>query len=242
MGMLFFVLFGCGIAVSTSIWHEADYQNSSTWENVTEPASLLIISLAFGIGLMMVCTAVGPISGAHLNPAVTLSFMILDNDMGLLKGVYYLLSQLIGALLGGILVKFSFDTLHQNPQLCNEVTCVWGDRPELPYALGAPSVYPGFSDTNAFFVEGLGTCILVMVVHHFLKHENLAQWVGITVFLCHLLFVPVTGCGINPARVFGPKMVNYYYHSEELGTYSLIYFIAPLVGSILASLLFYFFR
>ena len=105
-----------------------------------------------------------------------------------------------------------------------------------PYMLGSNFVAPGVPLGSAFLLEFMGTFLLVWTVLNTAVSKvsiaaNLAPMaIGFSVFLAHIVLIPFTGCGINPARSFGPHVVVLM-AGETVGTAGWwIYYTAPFVG------------
>jgi len=89
--MVLFVWVGCGTAVSAQA--EPVFNT-----NATSGAFLVTVALAFGFGISVLAYSIAPISGGHINPAVTFAFVLLG-DMSIVQGALYMLFQILGALL-----------------------------------------------------------------------------------------------------------------------------------------------
>ncbi|MCI5055738.1 MAG: aquaporin [Flavobacteriales bacterium] len=165
------------------------------------------ISLAFGAVVMVMIYAVGHVSGAHFNPAVSLGFYLAK----LLSGkdlIIYSLSQLAGAICGSLLLSvFSSDHFGMT----------------IPHAGLLP----------AFIIEVVLTFFLMYVIISVaVDRKEMASFAGIvigtTVFLGALIGGPVSGASMNPARSFGPALISGQLENLWL------YFTAPALGAILA--------
>jgi aquaporin Z len=167
------------------------------------------IALTFGLIVMAMIYGLGDISGAHLNPAVTLGFWLAQRLSGKEIPGYWI-SQILGGLSASLLLKLTF--------------------PSHP-SLG--STTPAFHVISAFIFEVILTFFLMFVIIHVAtgaKEKGLMAGVaiGATVALCALFAGPVTGASMNPARSLAPAIFS--------GTYShlWIYLTAPFIGSALA--------
>eukprot|EP00798_Chlamydomonas_sp_ICE-L_P006673 gene6673-3338_t len=137
-------------------------------------------------------------SGGHLNPAVTMA-MTVFNEINPVKGLIYILSQVLGALCGVSMVK-----------------ALWPSRNYSVVNLGANGLDPDLLIVQGFFLEFFGTALLVFVVFNVavdkhgskFTHRFTPMVIGFTVFLIHLVLIPMTGCGINPARSFASAVVS----------------------------------
>lgn len=167
------------------------------------------VSLVFGLVVMAVIYSVGNISGAHINPAVTLGFLFAGRlDRGLV--LPYILAQLAGAITAALVLRFLF--------------------PEHT-TLGA--TLPGVDLLRAFAMEVILSFLLMLVIlnvstGHMEKGIMAGVAVGGTVALEALMGGPVTGASMNPARSLGPAVV-----SGNLDALWL-YIAAPVTGMFLA--------
>jgi aquaporin Z len=162
------------------------------------------VALAFGFALLIAAYAVGPISGCHINPAVTLG-MILMKKIDAAKAPFYVGGQLIGAAVGGLLIFAVAEIAEAPPGLENF------DKTGI---LATNGYTTDFQDTVAF--AGLGataiaeivfTAVLVFVViATTAKRFSPGQGgivAGLTLALIHLATIPIDNTSVNPARSFG---------------------------------------
>jgi MIP family channel proteins len=214
---MLFCFIGCGVAVSFQAF-------ASGPEATLDNSFILGVSMAFGLAITVLAYTVAPISGAHLNPAVSLAFVLLG-ELNWMQFVQYTAAQMLGAIVGVALVWMTYKTD--------------GDTP--PFLLASNAVHSQYSHFSAFLGESLGTFILVWTVLMTAVNTksiagNVAPIaVGWSVMLAHLLLIPITGCGINPARSFGSHFVTLCAGSSagEYGWW--IFYTAPFVGSALAT-------
>ena len=167
------------------------------------------VALAFGTVVMVVIYAVGDVSGAHLNPAVSLGFWAAGRLPGA-EALRYLAAQCAGALLAAGMLRLLF--------------------PEHP-DLGATS--PAIGVVPALLVEVVITALLLSVIFHVVaRGADVAAVSGIaigaTVGIAALCAGPLTGASMNPARSLGPALV-----SGDLA-HLWVYWTAPFLGAILA--------
>lgn len=178
------------------------------------------LALAYAAAAAAMSYAFGPISGGHFNPAVTLSFCALGR-IDWIKGVFYLVSQLLGAALAGLLLRA---TWHQ---------------PELlapPICLGACDL-SGVGFRAATLLEAVGTFFLVSAIYATTvdpRGKPSAAPLAVGACLCGAMFSlgPLTGAALNPARVFGPAIVTGHW------AHWYVYWAGPLVGGCAAALLY----
>ena len=182
--------------------------------------SVLFIALGHGGAIALMIYAFGHVSGAHINPAVTIP-MIITKKIGLTDGIGYIIFQLIGALAAA--------------------GTLWAILPELGAKVnfatqGGPSELLNNSVSSAFAVEAILTFFLVLVIFMSAVHKKASPgWHGFTiggmVFLIHLVAVPLTGASVNPARTFGPAVISGFWEFHWL------YWAAPILGGIIAGVL-----
>lgn len=176
------------------------------------------IGIAFGVGLIAAAYAIGPISGAHLNPAVTLG-VFLAGRMPAKDVVPYWIAQIIGAILASLALWIIVSA-----QVGGHTT---GFAPNG----WDPAVYGTWS---AFITEVIATFVFVTVIlgvtsaNHTTVLAGLV--IGLTLAALHFAFIPVSGNSLNPARSIGPALFS---GSAALGQLWL-YIVAPLIGGAIA--------
>ena len=164
------------------------------------------IAITFGLIVMAMIYALGGISGAHLNPAVTIAFT-LAKQFELRYLLPYIISQLAGAILASLLLKFLFPT--------NET-------------LGA--TLPAGSEIQSFILETILTFFLMLVIVNVAtgsKEQGMFAGlaIGSTVLLEAMFAGPICGASMNPARSIAPAVVSG--HFEHLW----IYIVATILGA-----------
>jgi aquaporin Z len=182
-------------------------------------SGVLGVAFAFGLVLFALAYAIGPISGANVNPAVTLA-MLLAGRLDIRDALAYWVAQFLGAIAGaGLLALFvgSFG-----------VTDYTGGLGTNSFDNGAISL-PG-----AFVLETVLTAVFVLVILLVTEKAATPQMagaaIGFTLALVHIVGIPLTGTSVNPARSFGPAL---FAGGEALGQVWL-FIVAPLVGAVLA--------
>ena len=204
-GTLVLVFFGCGAAVLGGF----------------EIIGQLGIALAFGLAIIAMAYGIGPISGCHVNPAVSLAVFIAGRMSARETGLYWA-AQFIGAVAGaalvGVIAQTGFANLGQNGF---DASSPGGYR----LAVGA-----------AF--EVVATAIFVVVILGVTgaggdrAFAGLA--IGLTLAVIHIVGIQVTGVSVNPARSFGPAVLV----GGEALAQLWLFIIAPLAGAALGALLF----
>lgn len=181
---------------------------------MTGKLDLLGVALAHGLAIALMVAALGGISGGHFNPAVTFGFFVTKR-ISSLKAVKYVVSQLMGALAAALVLK--------------------GFYGSQSGSLGRVEVM-GVSATKAMFAEAVGTFLLTLVVFGVAVDKRgkfgAGFPIGLTISLMILVFGPITGAAINPARWFGPALVS------GVWTNSWVWILGPLIGAGLAATLY----
>ena len=182
--------------------------------------SIIMISLAHGAAIGLMVYAFGHISGAHINPAVTIPMMI-TKKISVADGIGYIIFQLIGAVVAAFSLKAIL------PEIGAKVN--FGTQTG-PSELLNNSVMAGIT------VEIILTFFLVTVIFLTAVHKKAPAGIhgisiGGMVFLLHLVGVPLTGASMNPARTFGPAVVSGFWELHWL------YWVAPIIGGIIAGVI-----
>ena len=182
------------------------------------------VALAFGITLLVLAYALGPISGCHVNPAVTLG-MLAAGRTSPRDAVGYWVAQIIGGVMAGALVLGIAQGMPggYNAQIAGLAA--------NGYGLHSPG---GFSAASGFFLELILTGLLVMTVLAATDVKAPVGFAGIAIglalFLGNLLAIPVTNASINPARSIGPAVFVGGWAMQQLW----LFLVAPLLGSLCA--------
>ncbi len=176
-------------------------------------------ALAYGLAIALLVAATANISGGHINPAVTFGAWI-TGKISLIKGLMYVLAQLIGAVIGAFLLTAVIPEGAQGN-------------------LGSHGLGAGISVGGGLLAEIILTFVLVFVVFATaIDPKGLGSIapiaIGLAVLVDHLLGVPVTGAGMNPARSFGPALVAGAWENHW------IFWAGPLIGGAIAALIYEF--
>ncbi|CAK9224918.1 unnamed protein product [Sphagnum jensenii] len=204
IGTLLFVYLGCGSVVATGM---LSIEMTS--------ARLIAIAMAHGLAISFLTGATGAISGGHLNPAVTLAFVVAGKET-LMRAGLYVAAQLLGGTFGALLLK-------------------WSTPGTMVGSLGAHDLANGIYGAQGLLLEMVLTFVLVFVIFGVAVDRRgpgvIAPIpIGFAVLVDHLVGVPYTGASMNPARTFGPALV-----SGNWGRAPLVYWIGPCLGAVLAS-------
>jgi MIP family channel proteins len=181
------------------------------------PSALLDVAVAHGLILALMVTATMRISG-HLNPAVTVGFLVARRIEPMMA-VVYIIAQFLGAALAAYALKAIF------PAAVAATT-----------RLGGQSVAADVSTGQAIFAEAIATFFLTFVVFGTAVDPKAPKVggfaIGLVVTADILAIGPLTGASMNPARSFGPAVVSGVLEGQ------MIYWIGPIIGSILAAVLY----
>ncbi len=236
IGTMILIIFGGG-SVANVLLGKSKGQNSG-W---------IVITTGWGLGVAIAAYAVGRVSGAHLNPALTLGLAAIGS-FPWWQVVPYVCAQIVGAFLGGIVVWLAY-----LPH--------WKESPDPSAKLAVFSTIPAIRNRPTNLVcEIIGTAVLVFGILAiganaqemktagevdlslvFSKGLN-ALLVGFLVWAIGLALGGPTGYAINPARDFGPRVAHAVLPIPGKGTsdwaYSWIPIIGPIIGGLLGALLF----
>ena len=207
IGTAVLVLFGCGAAVLGG-----------------EHVGQLGIALAFGFAIIAMAYSIGPVSGCHVNPAVSLAAFVAGKMSAKDMGVYWL-AQFIGAVVGAFILASIAQAVPGEP--VNLGQNGWGPGYLGEYPLMAAATFEVVM-TAVFVVAILG--VTGEKAHG--PFAGLA--IGLTLAVIHIVGIQVTGVSVNPARSFGPALLA----GGEAMSQLWLFFVAPAVGAILGALLF----
>ncbi len=226
-GTLVLVFVACGVAtVTLGTW--AVGSTGGVWGH---NAGILITALAFGLTLAGLAYAIGPVSGCHVNPAVTVG-MLVAKRIAVTDAIGYIVAQFVGALAGAALLLLTFEA---SPLYHKAKDGLGAD------GYGSASMIH-ISAGGAFLVEAVLTAIFVFVILGVTTKTAHAATagliIGLTLVLVHLFGIPVTGTSVNPARSFGPAVLLGGQAVKQLW----LFIVAPVVGGIVAALLHVYFR
>ena len=201
IGTMLFVFVGAGSIVA----------------NVSGPAGSLGIALAHGVGLAVLVTIMLPISGGHLNPAVSVALWIGDQIDAKTLG-RYVAAQLLGAIAGALLIQALFPASLVRTAL-----------------LGTPQMSGAMGMVTGIGLEALFTFFLVSAVFGTSVSPQAQRVggfaIGLTVLAVALGGGNLTGAVMNPARAFGPALVSLTWLSQG------VYWIGPMLGAAVAAVL-----
>lgn len=207
IGTMVLVLIGCGSAVISGV-------------NV----GYLGISFAFGISVLIMVYAIGPVSGCHINPAITISMFALGKikakDM-----IFYIVFQIIGAIAGaGLLYWIATGSEIYNPAV--------NGLGQNGFGIHSPAKY---SLMSGLIAEVVFTAIFLFVILGS-THKNAPSGfagiaIGFTLFLIHIIVIPITGTSVNPARSIGPAL----FIGGDAISQLWMFIVAPIAGGLIGA-------
>ena len=245
VGSFLLVLFGTG-SVAAAVFTEA---HVGLWQ----------VAVIWGFGVTIAIYVTASVSGAHLNPAVSLAFALLrPKEFAYTRMLAYWGGQFVGAILAGAAVLALFGPAINRFETLNGISRGDAGSEASAMAFGEyfpnPAMFPGesfISPLHAFAVEAFGTAILVLVIFALVEKRNVALpdkglapfFIGFTVAVLIALFAPLTQAGWNPARDFGPRIVAFLAGWRDIaipGPHSgfWVYILGPLIGGPLGGLIY----
>lgn len=216
VGTFTLVFFGCGAAVIGGMGTGAT------------AIDLLGIAAAFGLAIVAMAYGIGPISGCHVNPAVSFGAMVAGR-ITTAQFIQYAIAQVLGAIAGALVLyvilsgKASGWTggLGQNG---------WGVKYLGEYSL-----------VSAFIFEVVATFLFLVTILGVTQKGSPSTLAGLAIGLClvaiHIVGINVTGVSVNPARSLGPALIGAGSNATALGQVWL-FIVAPMIGAGIAGLLF----
>lgn len=182
VGMFMFVTLGCGAACANGAY---------------DGESRLFVAFAFGMSIMVIAYAIGHHSGGHLNCAVTFS-LVLGRQVPWYQGLANALAQLVAGIIAACLLAIIFPC-----------------EMDVTTNLGSNLINPNYHTLQVLVAEAFGTFLLCFTVWETAvtpvssSGKNACIAIGFSVFVAHLILLPIDGCSINPTRSFGPAMISY---------------------------------
>lgn len=186
-------------------------------------ADLGIISLAFAFIIVAMVYAIGKISGAHINPAVSIA-LAATGRVGWLTAIEYIIVQFLGAIVGAL-----------------GIVAIFGTTAATHSILGVTSYAASTPPLQAIVAEGIGTAILTFTIFGAAVDPRATPgWAGLVIGLvvAGIIFVvgPVTGAALNPARAFGTTLVQALFGGKAYFDQAYVYLIGPTLGGLVGAL------
>jgi aquaporin Z len=184
------------------------------------------VAFAFGLAVLAMVYTIGSISGCHINPAISIS-MLVAGKLSIKDTIFYVVFQCVGAIIGaGILYAIAIGNPAYNL---------------AANGLGA-NIYSTYSLASVFIAEIVLTFIFVLVVHGS-THERVPKGfaglsIGLTLVMIHLVAIPIDGTSVNPARSLGPALFVGGTALSQLW----LFWVAPIIGGIIAAVVWKLFK
>ncbi len=216
IGTFALVFFGCGAAVIGGM--------------ATGPTAINVLGIAFAFGLAIVAMAygIGPVSGCHVNPAVSFGVLVAGRMSGA-DFVAYVIAQVFGALAGAAVLYL----------ILSGKAAGWsGSLGQNGWGAGYLGQY---NMTSALVFEAVATFLFLVCILGVTQKGAPAHLagiaIGLTLTVIHIVGINVTGVSVNPARSLGPAIVGSGANPHALAQVWL-FIVAPLIGAGIAGLLF----
>lgn len=210
IGTLWLVLGGCGSAVLAAGFPELGIGFAG-------------VALAFGLTVVTMAYAIGAVSGAHLNPAVTIGFVV-GGRFPAGEAIPYIIAQVIGAIGGAVLIWLIAS---------GKPDFVAGGFASNGYGELSPG---GYGLVSALICEIVMTALFLVVILGATSKRASPILAGLAIGLCltliHLISIPVTNTSVNPARSTG---VAFFADTGALGQLWL-FWVAPIVGAVIGAI------
>jgi len=243
-GTLVLVFFGVGIV------------NAAVLAGVAQ--GLWQVAAVWGAAVALAVYATGAVSGAHINPAITVA-LATWRRFPLPRVAPYILAQVAGAFCGSLILYGLFHGLLQHFEAAHNLVrgapgselsaMVFGEYFPNPAMLGTTAeAYRQVSLLTAMLAEGIGAAFLATFVFVLTEPRNAGAprtavpiFIGLTLALIISIIAPLTQAGINPARDFGPRVLSYLLGWGHIaipgprGGFFLVYILSPVMGAVLGS-------
>jgi len=182
-----------------------------------EGVGIFGIAMAFGLSIVAMAYTIGTVSGAHVNPAVSIA-MYVNKRITVTELAYYIGGQLIGAVMGSLVLYYFLASSN------------------LPTTNLGQNSFGELTTGGAFIVEFILTFVFVLAIIIVTGKKGNAQFaglvIGLTLVLIHLLGIPLTGTSVNPARSFEPAL----FAGGEAISQLWLFFLSPILGAIIAAI------
>lgn len=219
LGTALLVFFGVGVAT---------LMFGFGFDHGVVAAGVVATALAFGLVLLALAYAIGPLTGCHVNPAVTMG-ALLARRLPVKEALGYWAAQFTGGILGALLLWGMFNT---SPLYSTSKTGLgtngWGAASDIHIGMG-----------GAFLAEVVLTAMFVFVILAVTSKAGnsttAAIAIGLALTVAHLIGIAITGTSVNPARSLGPALLVGGSALSQVW----LFIVAPLVGGVIAAGMFY---
>jgi len=217
------------------------------------------VAVVWAVAIALAIYATGAVSGAHINPAVTIAFAVF-RGFPVRRIVPYILAQVAGAFAGAATLYGLFSGLLRRYELGKELVrgepasvlsaMCYGEYFPNPGAVGiSPEALAAVSPLQAMLAEGIGTAFLAAFVLALSDRRNpnrpgangAALLIGLTVAICISIVAPLTQAGFNPARDFGPRLFAWLAGWGTVaipgprGGFFAVYILSPILGALVGA-------
>jgi aquaporin Z len=184
------------------------------------------IAFAFGLTVLVMVYAIGPISGCHINPAITVAMWVADKIKGK-DAIFYIIVQCIGAIIGAGIV-WAIASGNAN------FTLAANGLGQNGFGAHSPA---GYSLLACFIAEVVLTALFLFVIFG-ATHKDAPKGfagiaIGFSLVLIHLVGIPITGTSVNPARSLGPAVFVGGAALSQLW----LFIVAPIIGGVIAAII-----
>jgi glycerol uptake facilitator protein len=241
LGTLILVFFGVG-SVNTAVLAGAQ---QGLWQ----------VAVVWGVAIALAIYAAGAVSGAHINPAITIA-MAAWRGFPKAKVLPYIGAQLAGAMCGSLILYGLFHGLIAHFETAHHLVrggagselsaMVFGEYFPNPAMIGtSPEAYQQVSLVTAMLGEGIGTALLACFIFALTEPRNpqaprfmVPLFIGLSVSIIISIIAPLTQAGLNPARDFGPRLVSYLLGWGRIaipgprGGFFTVYILSPVIGAV----------
>lgn len=236
----FFEFFGTGLVIFFGIGCSAASKLTHVGFNQFE------ISCIWGLGVSISMYFSSSISGAHLNPAITI-FLWLSSKFNQRKVLPYILSQLLGSFFFTMVIYYLYN--HLLISFENKNNIIRGTQESLNLA-SIFCVYPNYENSfiRDFMIETFSTALFMIIILEFNNKKNnyflynksiIPILIGILVCMMNLVINPLNNISLNPARDLGPKiflsLTGWGFLSFTGGNHNILYCLIPSIGPILGA-------
>ena len=215
-GTMVLTLVGCGTATLLS-------------KVAMDPAAFVVaVAMAFGLSVVAMAYCIGPISGCHINPAITIG-MFINGRIEKQDTIFYIVAQFIGGIIGALLLWIIVGQTDINMATCGLGTNGFDNASMV-----------GLSMFGAIIVEILLTAFFVIAALGVTSTKATAAQggivIGLALVLVHLMGIALTGTSVNPARSLGPAIFRAFENTLALEQVW-VFILAPVIGAVIAGFL-----
>jgi glycerol uptake facilitator protein len=230
MGTFLLVFIGAGTGTAVGILTNLLAKENNGVKAIADApnmGNLLIVALAHGLALLVAVYTMGKISGAYVNPAMTIGLLAV-RKISLRDAAWYIVAQLIGATLAAL-----------------AIVAVFGHTQAIPAGLGATTYADSTPAIRALAAEAGGAFILMFAIIGAAIDKRVPEgWAGLVIGFALAAAVmvcgSVSGASVNPARTFGPDLVLVIFKGTNYFGQYWVYVVGPVAGAVVAALLYNF--